>query len=302
MSLGRLAGWCAVMLCAQGCRASHEASIKQRLTQLRFFAHEVKRPLSEIDTFLIGRRQEAVRTWCELCLVSVTTNPDGSRTYCLEAHEEHSCLLARSTPANGTRFEPAPGPQLSAQVVRSLWNAIEVSSAVEAELSTEEQIDAFALEEEEGFTPRWSFILGAKTGVVVSSDPPGFTVGGQAGFRYWSSLFVVPGALLEVENLVQAGRRTPLGILGAQGRIELTLWSEQNARFANLPRLSFLMSAGPLVGFGRQAALGGRAVLGLHLLHLGRFLTPLFFELGFQALEVDEQASTGLRLAIGLGF
>lgn len=302
MSLGRLAGWCAVMLCAQGCRAFHEASIKHRLTQLRFFSHEVKRPLSQIDTFLMGRRQDAVRTWCQLCLVSATTNPDGSRIYCLNAHEEQSCLVARSTPADGTRFEPAPGSQqISAQVVRSLWSALEVSSAMEAELSTEEQIDSFALEEEERFTPRWSFILGAKTGVVVSSDPPGFTVGGQAGFRYWSSLFVVPGALLEVESLVQAGR-APLGTLGAQGRIELTVWSEQNARFANLPRLSFLMSAGPLVGFGRQAALGGRAVLGLHLLHLGRFLTPLFFELGFQALEVDEQSTTGLRVALGLGF
>ena len=87
-----------------------------------------------------------------------------------------------------------------------------------------------------------------------------------------------------------------------QGRIELSLWSDDNARFFNLPRLTFLMSGGPLVAFGQKAALGGRAVLGLHLGHLGRFLTPFFFELGFQALEVDEQSATGLRIAVGLGF
>ncbi|MDP1823842.1 MAG: hypothetical protein Q8L48_11380 [Archangium sp.] len=300
-SARRLSLWAVLLLLNSGCRALHESSIKQRLTQMRFFSREVNKPLTEIDGFLMARRQDPARAWCELCLVSATTTADGARTYCLSSHEEEGCLVARGTPAGGTRFEQAPaGAHASAQVVRALWNAIDLSSAAELELNTEDQISALAAEEEERFTPRWSFILGAKTGVVVSYDPPTFTFGGQAGFRYWGSLFVVPGALLEVESMVQAGRN--LVTLGAQGRVELTLWTDENGRYANLPRISFLMSGGPLVGFGQQAALGGRAVLGLHLLHLGRFLTPFFFELGFQALEVDEQASTGLRIAVGLGF
>jgi hypothetical protein len=297
----QLAAVCAVVLLSQGCRGFHEASIKQRLTQLRFFAREVKRPLSEIDAFLGARKQTEVRTWCELCATSILPRPDGSVQYCLSSHEEEACVVARSTPSGGTRFEPAPAtPQPSAQVIRALWNSIELQSAVESELSTEEQIGALAAQEEEEFAPRWSFVLGAKTGAVVSYDPPSFTFGGQAGFRYWGSLFVVPGAALEVESLVQAGRS--LVTLGTQGRVELTLWSEDNTRFANLPRLTFLMSGGPLVGFGRKAALGGRAVLGLHLIHLGRYLAPFFFELGFQAIEVDDQSATGLRIAVGLGF
>ena len=302
MSAPRLAALCAVVLASQGCRAFHETAIKQRLTQRRFFAaREVKKPLAEIDTFLTSRKQDVVRSWCELCLISALTNPDGSRTYCLSSHEEESCVVARSTPLGGTRFEPVPGaPMASAQVVRSLWNNVDFEASIAAEVNTENQIAELAAEEDEQFTPRWSFIAGAKTGAVVSYDPPSFTFGGQVGFRYWGSLFVVPGAVVEVESMIQAGRN--LVTAGAQGRIELTLWSEENARFVNLPRISFLMSGGPLVGFGKNASLGGRAVLGLHLIHLGRFLTPFFFELGFQALEVDEQTATGLRIAVGLGF
>ncbi|MDP2271679.1 MAG: hypothetical protein Q8N23_01425 [Archangium sp.] len=302
MNAARLAALCAVVLASQGCRAFHETAIKQRLTQRRFFAaREVTKPLAEIDTFLTSRKQDVVRSWCELCLISALTNPDGSRTYCLSSHEEESCVVARSTPSGGTRFEPVPGaPMASAQVVRSLWNNVDFEASIAAEVNTEQQIAELAAEEEEQFTPRWSFIAGAKTGAVVSNDPPSFTFGGQVGFRYWGSLFVVPGAVVEVESMIQAGRN--LATAGAQGRIELTLWSEENARFVNLPRISFLMSGGPLVGFGKNASLGGRAVFGLHLIHLGRFVTPFFFELGFQALEVDEQTATGLRIAVGLGF
>jgi hypothetical protein len=291
----------AVALLGPGCRGFHEASIKQRLTQMRFFAHEVKRPLAEIDTFLTAPSMARKGPWCELCLISAITIEDGARQYCLSSHEEESCVIARPAPEGRTRFEAAPNSlQPSAQVIRELWNRIEPQGAGEAEVSTEEQIVALAAEEEDNFVPRWSFILGAKTGAIVSYDPPSFTFGGQAGFRYWGSLFVIPGATVEVESLVQAGRT--IVTMGGQGRVELSLWNEENTRFANLPRLTFLMSAGPLVGFGRKAALGGRAVLGLHLLHLGRYLTPFFFELGFQAIEVDEQASTGLRIAVGLGF
>lgn len=290
----------AVALVGPGCRAFHEGAIKQRLVQTRFFAREIDRPLSEIDTFLMSTRPQGQKLWCDLCLLSALTLQDGRRQYCLSSHEEESCVIAQAKDKK-TVFEPAPShPQPSTTVIRQLWSRLETQNAEAAEASSQEELEAYAAEEEEKFTPRWSFILGAKTGAVVSYDPPSFTFGGQAGFRYWGSLFVIPGATFEVESLVQAGRT--LVTLGGQGRVELSLWNEENARFANLPKLTFLMSAGPLVGFGRRAALGGRAVLGLHLLHLGRYLTPFFFELGFQALEVDEQASTGLRIAVGLGF
>ncbi len=301
MSPYRLAGLCAAVLSLPSCRTLHESSIKQRLTQMRFFAREVKKPLAEIDTFLMARQQTVVRGWCQLCLVSAVSRADGGRTYCLSSHEEETCLLARSTPSGGTRFEAAPdGSAASAQVVRALWNVVDLEGAEASDASSEEEIAALAAAEEERFTPRWSFVLGAKTGAVVSYDPPTFTFGGQAGFRYWGSLFVIPGAVLEVESMVQAARS--LLTMGAQGRIELTLWSDENGRFANLPRITFLMSGGPLVAFGKVPALGGRAVFGIHLVHLGRFLTPFFFELGFQAIEVDEQSATGLRVAVGLGF
>lgn len=292
---------CALLLAATGCRAAHEASIKQRLTQTRFFGREFKRPLAELDTFLLAHRQDPARTWCELCLVSALTQPDGARAYCLSSRGEDACVVARPVLSGGTRFEaPASGPPPSGQVIRALWTVVEPESAATSDIVTEDEIAALANEEEERFTPRWSFLAGAKTGTVVSYDPPAFTFGGQVGFRYWGSMFVVPGAALEVESLVQGGR--VLAVMGAQGRVELALWSDDNSRFFNLPRLSFLMSGGPLIGFGLQPALGGRAVLGLHLGHLGTFLTPFFFELGFQAIEVDEQSSTGLRIAVGLGF
>jgi len=291
----------AVVFSAAGCRTIHEASIKQRLTQTRFFAREFKKPLADVDTFLMERPQDPKRPWCELCMVSAFTNPDHSRTYCLSSHDEESCVIARATAAGGCRFEPPPNsPPASGQVIRALWNVVEFESAATSELVTEDEISALATEEEERFVSRWSFIAGAKTGTVVSYDPPTFTFGGQVGFRYWGSLYVVPGAVLEAESMLQGGRA--LATVGAQGRIELALWSDDNARYFNLPRLSFLMSGGPLVAFGQRPALGGRAVLGLHLGHLGRILTPIFFEIGFQALEVDEQTATGLRIAVGIGF
>ena len=301
MSLARVCALSAVLFAAAGCVTLHEAAIKQRLTQTRFFSREFKKPLAELDAWLMARHVDPALTWCELCLVSALTNPDQSRTYCLTSRDEQSCVIAQATPAGGTRFEPVKdGPPPSGTVVRALWTVVDSQTAATSEIVTEDELSAMATEEEERFVPRWSFVAGAKTGTVVSYDPPTFTFGGQLGFRYWGSLFVVPGAVVEVESMLQGGRA--LATAGAQGRIELSLWSDDNARFFNLPRLTFLMSGGPLVAFGQKAALGGRAVLGLHLGHLGRFLTPFFFELGFQALEVDEQSATGLRIAVGLGF
>lgn len=290
----------AVLWVLAGCRGLHEAAIKQRLVPTRFFAHEVRRPLPEIDAFLSERKQGAVRTWCELCVASARPLDDGGHEYCLSSHQETTCLVARASGPGVTRFTPAEADRVSAQVIRALWAALDAEGLAAAEQADAETLAALAREEEDHFVPRWSFTAGAKVGSVISYDPTTFTFGGQVGFRYWTSPFVVGGAALELENLVQATRSMVAGAL--LGRIELTLWSEENPRYFNLPRLSFVMGAGPLVGFGREPGLGGRSVIGIHLVHLGRFVTPFFFELGFQALEVDRQSSTGLRVALGLGF
>jgi hypothetical protein len=283
-----------------GCRALHEAAIKQRLVQARFYGREVKRPLAEVDAYLGERRQDlTVRTWCDLCVQSAQTLADGARRYCLASRGETACVVARAASDTSTRFEAEDKPS-STQVARALWWAFDPDGAANADLADEHELSRLAWEEEESFTPRWTFLAGAKAGTVVSYDPPSFTFGGQAGVRYWSSLFVLPGAALEIENLLQGGRSFITSSL--QGRIELALWSERNTRFLNLPRLTFLMSGGPLLGFGRAPALGGRAVFGIHLDHLAEFVTPFFFELGFQALEVDGQSATGLRVALGIGL
>jgi hypothetical protein len=283
-----------------GCRGMHEAAIKQRLVPTRFFAHEVRRPLPEIEAWL-GARKAAAGGWCALCVVSERVLDDGGHEFCLSSEGETTCVIARAAGPGVTRFVVAdPTERVAVEVVRALWGALEPQALAAAELADPDTLAALAVDEEAAFTPRWSFVAGAKAGAVVSYDPTTFTFGGQAGFRYWASPFVVPGAVLELENMLQANRALVAAAL--LGRVELTLWSEENPRFFNLPRLSFVFGAGPLVGFGREAALGGRSVFGIHLVHLGRFVTPFFFEVGFQALEVDRQSSTGLRVALGLGF
>lgn len=282
-----------------GCRTLHENAIKTRLVQVRFFGRELHKPLSEVDQFLTSRRQDAVRTWCELCVASAESLEGGKRKYCLSARGENACVVAEAVSPTSMKFEPVERPS-SSMVARALWWAFDPEGAQQADSADANELSRLAYEEEEDFTPRWSFIAGAKAGAVVSYDPPTFTFGGQAGVRYWSSLFVIPGAALEVENMLQAGRSLVQAHL--QGRIELALWSDDNPRFFNLPKVTFLMGGGPLVGFGRTPALGGRAVLGIHLDHLGAFITPFFFELGYQVLDVDEQTSSGLRIALGLGL
>ncbi|MFO0601170.1 MAG: hypothetical protein U0228_38025 [Myxococcaceae bacterium] len=289
-----------VLSSSSGCRALHENSIKQRLVQTRFFGRELNKPLESVDSYLTNRKEEAVRTWCELCVVSAESTRDGGRRYCLSSHAESSCVVAHAASPTTTRFEPDPTSVISSQVVRALWLQLDLDSALKADVSDPNELSELARDEEDAFQSRWSFIAGGKVGAVVSYDPPSFTFGGQLGFRYWGSLFTIPGAIVEVENMLQGGRS--LVQAHVQGRVELALWSDENTRFFNLPRISFLMGGGPLVGFGRKPALGGRAVLGIHLGHLSTFVTPFFFELGFQVLEVDEQSTSGLRIALGIGF
>ncbi|MFZ5441609.1 MAG: hypothetical protein ACOZQL_16500 [Myxococcota bacterium] len=291
-----------VLLCLAwlaGCRALHEASIKQRLVPTRFFSRDVHRPLADVELLLGDRQQQGPRTWCELCVLSAQPR-DGGQEFCLSSHLETTCLVARAAGPGLTRFSPAEPDRVSAQVVRALWALLEPEVLAAAELSDDETLAAMARDEEEHFTPRWSFTAGAKVGSVISYDPPSFTFGGHVGFRRWASPVLIGGAALELENLVQPTRSMVAGAL--LGRFELTLWASDNPRFWNLPRVAFVAGAGPLVGFGRAPGLGGRSVLGIHLVHLGPFVTPFFFELGFQALVVDEQSSTGLRVALGLGF
>ncbi|MBL8914557.1 MAG: hypothetical protein JNM17_27885 [Archangium sp.] len=287
------------LLLLTGCRTLHENAIKTRLVQARFYGRELKKPLSEVDQFLTSRRQDAVKTWCELCVASAETIEGGKRKYCLSARGENACVVAEAVSPTSMKFEALEKPS-SPMVARVLWWTFDPEGAQAADSTDQNELSRLAYEEEEDFTPRWTFLAGAKAGTVISYDPPTFTFGGQAGFRYWGSIFVIPGAAIEIENMLQAGRSMVQGHL--QGRIELALWSDENTRFFNLPRLTFLMGGGPLVGFGRTPALGGRAVLGIHLDHLGSFITPFFFELGFQVLDVDEQTSSGLRIALGLGL
>jgi hypothetical protein len=286
-------------LLGMNCRGFHESAIKHRLVLTRFVNREVQRSWQDVDALLVVMKPDAVRTWCNLCVISAETTPDKTaRRYCLSSQGENACVLATPASPGTTRF--AVAADQSSTVIRALWVALEPDVAARAELIDADELAAIAQAEEDAFVPRWTFLAGAKAGAVVSYDPPTFTFGGQAGFRYWGSRFVLPGAALEVENMLQGGRSLVTSNL--QGRIELALWDDANARFANLPRLTFLMSAGPLVGWGNTPALGGRATLGIHLLHLGTFVTPFFFELGFQVLDVDEQSATGLRIALGLGF
>ncbi|MFT3709770.1 MAG: hypothetical protein QM817_19245 [Archangium sp.] len=288
-----------LLLSLTGCRALHENAIKQRLIQSRFYGRELPRTLQNVDEYLTSRRQDAVQTWCDLCVASAETLPSGERKYCLSARGENACVLATAVSDKTMKFEPLDKPS-SSQVARALWWAFEPDTAQQADFANQDELSRLAEDEEESFQSRWSFLAGAKAGTVVSYDPPTFTFGGQAGVRYWGSLFVIPGAALEIENMLQAGRSLVTGHL--QGRIELALWNDENTRFFNLPKITFLMGGGPLIGFGRAPALGGRAVLGIHLDHLSWFVTPFFFELGFQVLDVDEQTSSGLRIALGLGL
>jgi hypothetical protein len=283
-----------------GCRGVHESLVKAELVQRRFFERDVRRSLSEVDQVLLSRMRPAGRSWCELCTVSVDSTPDGGRKYCLSSHEELMCLVAKPVGPGATRFVELHDRAVSANVIENLWAILEPEAARQAEAIGEEELSALASDEEESFVPRWSFAVGAKAGAVVSSERPTFTFGGQVGFRWWASLFLIPGAVVEVESANQGLRTFP--VVGVLARVEVSLWRAANLRFWNLPNVSFVMGSGPVAGFGNSPGLGGRAIVGIHMLHQSRYLIPLFFEVGYQVLEVDRQSSSGFRVALGVGL
>lgn len=290
---------CVALLLGAGCRGLHEASIRQRVPAQRFFARDVAVPLHVIDTKLMAIRYDPRRPWCELCTMRFVVTSPVDREYCLSSREAVSCFHARATSATSVHFEAIDGTP-SSQVVRALWLALEPERARPATELTDDEVEIIAENEEENFPPKWSMTAGARVGSVISFDPPTFTFGGSIGFRRWASPFLIAGATLDAENALQGSRN--FGVIGVNGRVELTLWEEDNEHWWNLPRVSFFMGAGPLVGIGQSAALGGRAVAGVQLTRLGSFPTPFFFEFGYQALDLDKLTSSGLRVALGLGF
>jgi hypothetical protein len=180
------------------------------------------------------------------------------------------------------------------------WSLLDPAGARQAANPDEDDVPQLTIEEEERFTPKWSFVAGARSGVVSAFTDAVFTFGGQLGVRYWASTYLVPGLALELENTVfRDGSEVTLA---PQARLELSVWRPENARFFNLPNLSFLMAAEPLFALGSKVTVGGRAVVGVHLEHVGRFPTPFFFEFGFQSLTVRGHDASGLRVAIGIGF
>ena len=288
----------ATALALVGCQAAHEQIVASKIINTRFFSRDVERSLDDVDAALISRHVKHTQ-WCELCSYTIQS-VENDREYCVSSHEEVTCVLATAVGPKRTRFRPVDQKRVSAQVIRALWFALEPEAAEVNDRILGNEVQEEAALEEEQFVPRWSFVAGAKVGTVVSYDPPAFTFGGQVGFRYWGSLFVIPGAAIDVENVLQKDRTFITA--SPQGRIELALWRDENARFANLPSITFLMSGGPLFAFGKTPAVGGRATFGVHLVHLGPIVTPFFFELGFQTIEVDEIGLTGLRLSLGVGF
>lgn len=299
----RRAVWLALALAPAlaGCRTWHEGFVKQRLLQTRFFNADVPRTMEDIDAVLQTLHREGpVETSCRFCLVSADTERDGARRYCFEAYGEGGCVRAKTVGPQLTRFETAQAEPVPTAIVRGLWRVVDEPAATEANNESEYDVTAIAIEEERRFTPRWTFLGGARTGATVSADPPTFTFGGQVGFRYWANYFLLTGAAVELENALQTSRS--FLTLGTMARAEVSVWNDDNRRYFNLPFLTFMMSAGPLFAFGRLPAVGVRATVGAHVVHVGRFLTPLFFEIGFQSLIVDDQSASGLRVAIGLGF
>lgn len=287
------------LLLSPGCRGMHEAAIRQRVPSQRFLLGEVHLPMRAIDLKLLALRYDPKHPWCELCTVRFEVKAPDHREYCVMSRELTSCFEARATAADRVRFSPVDGPPHT-QVVRALWLALEPERARLAIQLSDDEVEAIAEDEEEHFAPRWTMTAGARVGSVISFDPPTFVFGGTVGFRRWVGPFLIGGATLDAESALQATRG--YGAIALNGRIEMSLWEDDNARWWNLPRVSFFMGAGPLVGIGQTAALGGRAVAGIQLTRLGSFPTPFFFEFGYQALDLDKRTSSGLRVGLGLGF
>lgn len=299
MNFARGAALFVALFLGFGCRGMHEASIRQRIPAQRFLARDMNVPLHVIDNKLMSIRYDPKRPWCELCTTRFVVTSPVDREYCLMSREQFSCFHAKATSENSVHFD-ALDTTPSSQVVRALWLAFEPERARAAIELTDDEVEAIAEDEEENFPPKWSMTAGVRVGSVISFDPPAFAFGGSIGFRHWVGPFLIAGATFDAENVLQATRT--FGVFALKGRIEFALWEEDNARWWNLPRVSFFVGAGPLIGVGQTAALGGRAVAGIQLTRIGSFPTPFFFEFGYQALDLDKLTSSGLRIALGLGF
>jgi hypothetical protein len=288
------------------CRAAHEAQIRQHLLLTRLELADVNHTPEQIDELVRAESEASTATQAqvnravEAPLRLLGTKVDGPRhTWCVAQAELQGCFVGTAEGAH-TQIRALGGRPIASSVVRGFWGVLDGPAASEAENLPDSDVPALAEETEQRFAPRWSFTAGARSGAIATSEAPIFTFGGQAGVRYWANMFVIISALVEVENMVQTRGNTPT--LAPQLRFEVTLWRPENERYFNLPDISFLMAAEPIFAFGLKPAVGARAVIGVHLVHLGRYPTPFFFELGFQSLEVDRHTASGLRVGLGIGI
>jgi hypothetical protein len=296
----RLGALAAVLVLAAGCRTVHENSVRTRLVQTRLSLSVVPRTLEQVDAALAALPPARPGWSCTtLCLVSAEVSAAGLRTWCLALWVDRGCLSARAE-GEGTRFWARREGDVPAPLAAALWALLDPEAAAEARAAGADDLAGLTAEEEERLTPRWSFLAGARTAIVAGAISPTFSYGGQVGVRYWANYFLVPGAAVELEEFQSIPRRVLA--LAVQARVELTLWSDENERYLNLPGLSFLMGVAPVLAFGASPAVGGRAMIGLHVGHIGRLILPCFFEAGFQWLRLPDLEISGLRVALGVGF
>lgn len=291
--------WLVAVAALVSCRAVHESLVLQRVSQARLAQAGIPRPLAECEDILHSLPAPLFENDHSLLLTSNETRHDGAHVWCFTWHEQSGCFEATAQ-GQETRLTTSPLRPPSGALTRAVWAQLDPAGALAggAEVTAEE-LSALAENEEATFERRWSFTAGARSGGVHTALTPAFTFGGHLGARYWVSHSLLPGLAVEVESVLHNSRT--LLTVAPQARLELTVWRDDNARFANLPNLTFLMAVEPLIGFGSAPAVGARAVIGVHLMRVGNFITPFFIEAGFQALTVDGASLTGLRVAIGLG-
>ena len=288
------------VLVGAGCRSLHENGVRSRLVQLRLAQTVIPVSLETVEVALDNLPPTREGWRCSaLCRASTEVAADGVRTWCLSLRSADACISARAD-GTGTRFWSKQGAAAAPSVVSALWALLDPSGAREARTASDEEVMALAEEEAEQFTPRWTFVGGVRTAIVSGELTPIFSFGGQAGFRYWANYYLLPGSAVEVES-AQVRNRGVL-TLAVQGRLELTVWSEENTRFLNLPGLTFLMAVAPIVAFDGLPVVGGKALVALHLGHLGTAVIPVFFEAGFQWLKLQDIDASGLRVSLGVGF
>jgi hypothetical protein len=210
------------------------------------------------------------------------------------------CFDARAEGAQ-TRLTVTPGSSPTGMLTQALWALLDPAGANTATADvTPDEVAQIADDEEANFEPRWTLTGGFKSGAVTSADVPAFTLAANIGARRWVSYYLLPAAAIGAEVMLQ--RERSIFALTPQARLEITVWRDENVRYLNLPHISFLMAVEPIFAFGKQVSVGTRAVIGVQLIHLTTFPTPVVFEFGFQALTVDKLSASGLRVALGFGI